>query len=87
MRRVSDWRSDKTASEFLSHDRADLAQEFLCRNSAYEREYHEAERLSDAATPHRWKHWPIAGVSASPARPIYRLYRIPRTGVLILRLR
>ena len=47
MRRVSDWRSDKTASEFLSHDRADLAQEFLCRNSSYEREYHEADRLTD----------------------------------------
>ncbi len=64
MRRVSDWRSDKTASEFLSHDRADLAQEFLCRNSSYEREYHEADRLTDAASPehtaslealaHRW---------------------------------
>lgn len=64
MRRVSDWRSDKTASEFLSHDRADLAQEFLCRNSAYEREYHEAEGLSDVTAPehtaslealaHRW---------------------------------
>ena len=51
MRRVSDWRSDKTASEFLSHDRADLAQEFLCRNSSYEREYHEADRLTDAASP------------------------------------
>lgn len=64
MRRVSDWRSDRTASEFLSHDRADLAQEFLCRNSAYEREYNEAERRAGAASPehiasleslaHRW---------------------------------
>jgi hypothetical protein len=64
MRRVSDWRSDKTASQFLSHDRADLAQEFLCRNSSYEREYHETERLSDVTSPeyiaslealaHRW---------------------------------
>jgi Uncharacterized conserved protein (DUF2285)/Family of unknown function (DUF6499) len=44
MRRVSDWRSFKTASEFETHDRADLAQEFLCRNSAYECE------LSDAQT-------------------------------------
>ena len=64
MRRVSDWRSDRTASEFLSHDRADLAQEFLCRNSAYEREYYEAERRTESASSehmeslealaHRW---------------------------------
>lgn len=64
MRRVSDWRSDKTASEFLSHDRADLAQEFLCRNRVYGREYNEAELRADAASPeyiaslealaHRW---------------------------------
>jgi hypothetical protein len=53
MRRVSDWRSDKTASEFLSHDRADLAQEFLCRNSTYEREYLETERRADVTSPER----------------------------------
>lgn len=38
MRRVSDWRSDGTASEFQKHDSADLAQEFLCRNDLYERD-------------------------------------------------
>jgi hypothetical protein len=64
MRRVSDWRSDRTASEFLSHDRADLAQEFLCRNSSYESEYYEAERRTESASSehmvslealaHRW---------------------------------
>lgn len=43
MRRVSDWRSPETASEFVTHDRADLAQEFLCRNSDYEREFADTE--------------------------------------------
>ena len=53
MRRVSDWRSYKTASEFETHDRADLAQEFLCRNPSYEREYLEAEILADTASSER----------------------------------
>lgn len=50
MRRVSDWRSHDSASEFISHDRADLAQEFLCRNPSYERQYIEAEYRTKAAT-------------------------------------
>lgn len=43
MRRVSDWRSQETASEFAIHDRADLAQEFLCRNADYAHEIAAAE--------------------------------------------
>lgn len=62
MRRVSDWRSEQTASEFLSHDRADLAQEFLCRNPSYEgdlaeirNQVNEAERASSLeAVAWRW---------------------------------
>lgn len=36
MRKVRDWRSHHTALEFKSHDNADLAQEFLCRNVRYQ---------------------------------------------------
>lgn len=53
MRRVSDWRSDQTASEFLSHDRADLAQEFLCRNSTYQRDFTDAENQVHASASER----------------------------------
>jgi hypothetical protein len=53
MRRVSDWRSEQTASEFLTHDRADLAQEFLCRNPSYEREYIETANSAGASPSER----------------------------------
>lgn len=53
MRKVSDWRSHETASDFETHDRADLAQEFLRRNASYEREYIEAEILADTGSSER----------------------------------
>ena len=53
MRRISDWRSPETASDFETHDRADLAQEFLRRNPSYEREYIETENSIKATTSER----------------------------------
>ena len=53
MRKVSDWRSHETASDFETHDRADLAQEFLRRNASYKRDYIEAEILADTGSSER----------------------------------
>lgn len=53
MRRVSDWRSQETASEFAIHDRADLAQEFLCRNTDYAHEFAETETWIEASPTER----------------------------------
>lgn len=53
MRRVSDWRSQETASEFAIHDRADLAQEFLCRNTDYAHEFAETEARIEASSTER----------------------------------
>lgn len=53
MRRVSDWRSEQTASEFFSHDRADLAQEFLCRNPSYEGDVAEIKNRSELTAAER----------------------------------
>lgn len=53
MRRVSDWRSEQTVSEFLSHDRADLAQEFLCRNPVYENDVTGIHNQSEVTATER----------------------------------
>ncbi|WP_417608914.1 transcriptional regulator domain-containing protein [Parasphingorhabdus sp.] len=45
------WRSADYAERFKTHDHADFAQEFLCRNPDYAREYSQAEQraLDDPA--------------------------------------
>lgn len=53
MRKVFDWRSHETASDFETHDRADLAQEFLRRNPSYVHEYFETANLTEAASSER----------------------------------
>jgi hypothetical protein len=57
MRRVSDWRSQETASDFETHDRADLAQEFLCRNPRYERDLADTTALIDAIPAQQTSEW------------------------------
>lgn len=42
MGKVSDWRSPSISQEFVGHDNADFAQEFLRRNPDYRREFDEA---------------------------------------------
>lgn len=40
----STWRSRSTAADFVSHDYADFAQEFLRRNDHYGKDHSETER-------------------------------------------
>lgn len=57
MRRVSNWRSHDTASEFETHDNADLAQEFLCRNPHYQRDLAETATRIETTPVKRTSEW------------------------------